>query len=67
MNYRILITKTLDVPKNIFQEMYGSEEAAVAAAKQKLIDLNGDVAIVMQMVAGTAKVIHRFEQVRAAS
>jgi hypothetical protein len=64
--YRILITKTLDVPKNMFTALYDSEEAAVNAAKDKLAELDGDVAVVMQLIAGTTKVIHTFEKVRKA-
>jgi hypothetical protein len=64
--YRILITKTLDVPKNMFTALYDSEEAAVNAAKDKLAELDGDVAVVMQLIAGTTKIIHTFEKVRKA-
>lgn len=64
--YRILITKTLDVPKNMFTALYESEEEAIRVAKDKLAELNGDVAVVMQLIAGTTKVIHTFEKVRKA-
>jgi hypothetical protein len=64
MKYRILITKTLDVPKNIFNAMYNSEEEATNAAQAKLAELNGDVAVVMELRAGVARVIQRFEAVR---
>lgn len=65
--YRILITKTLDVPKNIFTALYGTQEEAIQAAKEKLAQLDGDVAVVMQLLAGTTKVIHTFEKVKKAS
>jgi len=65
MNYRILITKTLDIPKNVHQDLFASEDEAVQAAKDRLISYDGDVAVVMELIAGTTKVIHRFEQVRS--
>ncbi|HTP81126.1 MAG TPA: hypothetical protein VMM57_12080 [Bacteroidota bacterium] len=64
--YRILITRTLDVPQNILHEMYATEEAAVKAAQQKLIDLDADVAVVMEQKAGYTKVLQRFERIRKA-
>ena len=64
--YRILITKTLEVPKNILTAMYDSEEEAVKAAKEKLAELDGDVAVVMQILAGSTTVIQTFEKVRKA-
>ena len=64
MKYRILITKTLDVPKNLFNELYDLEEEALKAAQEKLRQLDGDVAVVMALQAGAAKVIQRFETVR---
>jgi hypothetical protein len=67
MKFRILVTKTLDIPKNLFTEVYSSEEEAVRQAKEKLAQLDGDVAIVTKLSAGTQKVIHTFEKVRKAS
>ena len=64
MKYRILVTKTLDVPKNLFTDVYDSENEAVKEAKEKLAQLDGDVAIVAKLVAGNQKVIHTFEKVR---
>jgi len=64
--YRILITKTLDVPKNVLTAMYDSKDEAVNAAKEKLTELDGDVAVVMQLLAGDTKVIETFEKVRKA-
>ncbi len=64
MNYRILITKTLDVPKNIFNAMYGTEEEATKAAQEKLAELNGDVAVVMEIRAGVTRGVQRYEAVR---
>lgn len=65
--YRILITKTLEIPKNMLTALYDSEEEAVKAAKDKLAELDGDVAIVTELLAGEAKVIHTFEKARKAS
>ncbi len=67
MKYRILITKTLDVPKNMFNALYDSEKEALSAAQEKLAQLDGDVAIVMELRAGMARVIQRFEAVRKSS
>jgi hypothetical protein len=64
VKYRILITKTLDVPKNMFNALYDSEKDALSAAQAKLVQLDGDVAIVMELRAGMARVIQRFEAVR---
>ena len=66
MKYRILITKTLDVPKNMFTEVYNSEEQAVKEAKEKLAQLDGDVAIVTRLIGGNQKVVHTFEKIRKA-
>ncbi len=65
--YRILVTKTLDVPKNVLTALYDTEESAVKAANEKLLELDADVAIVMQLLAGTSSVIHTFEKARKAS
>ena len=64
--YRILITKTLEVPKNMFTHVYDSETEAVDAAKEKLAELDGDVAIVTELLAGNARVVHTFEKVKKA-
>jgi hypothetical protein len=67
MKYRILITKTLDVPKNMLNALYDTETEALKAAQEKLAELNGDVAVVMELRAGMARVIQRFEAVRKTS
>ncbi len=64
MKYRILVTKTLDVPKNLFQAQYESEEEALKEAQAKLGELSGDVAVVMEVSAGITRVIQRYEAVR---
>jgi hypothetical protein len=64
MKYRILITKTLDVPKNLLNAVYDTEDAALKAAQEKLLHLDGDVAVVMELQEGMARVIQRFEAVR---
>jgi hypothetical protein len=67
MKYRILITKTLDVPKNILNALYDTEDEALKAGQEKLVQLNGDVAVVMELRAGMARVVQRFEAVRKTS
>lgn len=64
VKYRVLITKILDVPKNLLHLTFDSEEEATKAAQQKLVELDGDVAIVSRLAYGQTKVIHRFEKVR---
>jgi hypothetical protein len=64
MKYRILITKTLDVPKNLLNAVYDTEDAALKAAQEKLLQLDGDVAVVMELREGMARVIQRYEAVR---
>ena len=64
MKYRILITKTLDVPKNMFHAAYDTEAEALKAAQQKLAELHGDVAVVMETREGMTRVIQRYEAVR---
>lgn len=64
MTYRVLITKTLDVPKNMYHEVVSTEEEAKAVAQAKLLELDGDVAIVSIVSHGETKVLHRFETVR---
>lgn len=66
MKYRVLVTKTLDVPKNLFTGVYDSEDLAVKEAKDNLLKLDGDVAIVTKIQAGNQKVIRTFEKIRKA-
>jgi len=66
MKYRILVTKTLDVPKNLFTDVYNSEQEAIKEAKERLAKLDGDVVIVAKLIGGNQKVIHTFEKVRKA-
>lgn len=65
MTYRVLITKTLDVPKNLYHEVVKTEEEAKTVAQAKLLELDGDVAIVSSVAHGETKVLHRFETVRS--
>jgi hypothetical protein len=67
MKYRILITKTLDVPKNLLNALYDSEADALKAAQEELARLDGDVAVVMELRSGMARVIQRYEAVRKTS
>ncbi|MEX2116707.1 MAG: hypothetical protein WEB37_07465 [Bacteroidota bacterium] len=64
MNYRILITKTLDVPKNVFHGLAETEEQAKELAKAKLAEFDGDVAVVSIQQHGLTKVLHTFETIR---
>jgi hypothetical protein len=64
MSYRVLITKTLDVPKNLFHGIAETEESAKELAKEKLTELDGDVAVVSVQKHGTVTVLHTFERVR---
>ncbi len=66
MKFRVLITKTLDVPKNMYHHLCDTEEEAVKVVKEKLVELDGDVAIVTKLHLGESTVIHRFERVRKA-
>ena len=66
MNYRILITKTLDVPNNLFHGLSASEEEAKKIAQDKLMELDGDVAIISIQQHGMTKVLHTFEKVKKA-
>ena len=64
MRYRVLVTKTLDVPKNIFHGLVDTEDAAKELAKAKLTELGGDVAVISIQQHGLTKVLHTFEAVR---
>ena len=64
MTYRVLITKTLDVPKNIFHGTAPNEEEAKALARSKLVELDGDVAVISVLNHGLTKVLHTFERTR---
>ncbi len=66
MTYRVLVTKTLDVPKNLYHHVTNSEEEAKKIAQEKLLELDGDVAIVTRVAYGETKVLHRFEAVKNA-
>lgn len=66
MTYRVLVTQTLDVPRNLFHAIASTEEEAKRIAQQKLIELNGDVAVVSEVKYGTTSVLHTFERVRKA-
>ena len=64
MTYRILVTKTLDIPKNLHHGVAETEEEAKKMAREKLVELDGDVAIVSQLSHGVTKVLHTFERAR---
>ena len=64
MTYRVLITKTLDVPKNLYHEVVKTEEEAKKLAQAKLLELGGEVAIVSSVSHGETRILRRFEAVR---
>ena len=65
MKYRILITKTLDVPKNVFHGLAGTEEEAKKIARARLAELDGDVAVISVENHGMVKVLHTFERMKS--
>jgi len=66
MTYRVLVTKTLDVPKNLFHGVARTEDEARRMAQDKLVELDGDVAIVSVQKHGVVKVLHTLERVKKA-
>ena len=64
MTYRILVTKTLEVPKNVYHGVADAEDEAKRIAQEKLVELDGDVAVVSAVDYGVTKVLHTFERVR---
>ena len=64
MTYNVIVTKFLEIPKNLFVQNYESEEAAISSAKENLLSLNGDYAVVVKVENGISKVIHRFEPIK---
>jgi len=62
MTYRILLTKTLDVPKNVFHGTADSEEKAKKLAEEKLRELDADIAVISVLSHGVTKVLHTFEK-----
>jgi len=60
--YRALVVRFLDVPKKLYLATFESEERAVDEAKKKLVELNGDAAVVSIIQGGETKVIHRFDR-----
>ncbi len=60
--YRALVVQFLEVPKNLYLETFDEEQQAVEQAKKKLLELNGDAAIVSLVENGETRVIHRFDK-----
>ena len=60
--YRTLVVRFLDVPKNLYLKTFESEQEAVEEAKKKLLELNGDAAVVSLVQNGETRVIHRFDK-----
>ncbi|MEK7818900.1 MAG: hypothetical protein AAB255_03795 [Bacteroidota bacterium] len=66
MAFHVIVTKFLDVPKNIFVETYDSEDIAISIAKEKVIALDASYAVVVKVENGISKVAHRFEPIKKA-
>lgn len=64
MTYNVIVTKFLDVPKNLFVENFDNENSSIETAKNKLLDLDGDYAVVIRVENGVSKIIHRFEKTK---
>jgi len=68
MTYRVSVYKYLEVPKAVAHEtVEGSEDQAIARAKEMLLASEGDVVVVAVVTGGETRVIHRFEKVKKAS
>ncbi len=68
MTYRVSVYKYLEVPKTIAHETVdGTEEQAIARAKEILLKSEGDVVVVAIVEGGETRVVHRFEKVKKAS
>lgn len=61
--YRVLVTRTLDVPTNLYHAILESEEEAKKVAQEKLTELDGDVAVVSMLKHGVTRVLHTFEKI----
>ena len=61
IKYRVLVVKYKDVPKNLYTEVFESNDEAVKDAQEKLQQLEGDAAIVTKLEGTTQEVIQRFE------
>ncbi|MFQ5799651.1 MAG: hypothetical protein ACE5H0_13300 [Bacteroidota bacterium] len=60
--YRTLVVRFLDVPKKLYLNTFDDEQQAVEEAKKKLVELNGDAAVVSLVQNGETRVIHRFDR-----
>jgi len=68
MTYRVSVYKYLEVPKAVAHDtVEGTEEEAIARAKESLLNSDGDVVVVAVVTGGETRVIHRFEKVKKAS
>ncbi len=61
IKYRVLVVKYKDVPKNLYTQVFESNDEAVKDAQEKLRQLEGDAAIVTKLEGTTQEVIQRFE------
>ena len=61
IKYRVLVVKYKDVPKNLYTQVFESNDEAVKDAQERLRQLEGDAAIVTKLEGTTQEVIQRFE------
>jgi hypothetical protein len=59
--FRVLVVKYKDVPKNLYTQVFDSNDEAVREAQERLRQLGGDAAIVTKLEGTTQEVIQRFE------
>ena len=68
MTYRVSVYKYLEVPKTVAHDtVEGTEEEAIARAKESLLKSDGDVVVVAVVTGGETRVVQRFEKVKKAS
>lgn len=68
MTYRVSVYQYLEVPKIVSHEtVEGTEESAVARAKEALAKSVGDVVVVSLVDGGETRIVQRFEKTRKAS
>lgn len=65
VKYRVLVVKYKDVPKNLYTQVFYSEEKALKDAQEKLQRFKGDAAIISRVVGTTTELLHRFELAKA--
>jgi hypothetical protein len=63
--FRVLVVKYKDVPKNLYTQVFDSNDEAVKDAQERLRQLEGDAAIVTKLEGTTQEVVQRFEWAKA--